>query len=170
MALRRYKITSVHDEASIRLVVIGCGPCILALPSGLVRGILTRQEAGTSETISFAGGTYTATDLAARLGIPLGPDSFETRIILFGTGACRHAFTVDQVYELIEVGRRSVRPLPTHFRNQERIKLSGYLLYQDTIALLVNPSWLLETQSLGGGTEADRPLLQAGTAMSPIPS
>jgi hypothetical protein len=71
----------------------------------------------------------------------------DRRIILYGNGTCFRAFAVDQVFELIDTNRTDLRPLPVQFRSAERTRLSGYLLYKNTIALLVNPLWLLETNN-----------------------
>jgi hypothetical protein len=151
MALR-HNSTVVPVDATIRFLITACGPCLLAFSADWIRGILTQEEAGFSPTVLSAGVAYPVTSLADRLRIPSGTNSVDTRLILCGNGTWGHAFIVDRVLELIDVDRTAPRPLPTHFHGSERTKLSGYLMYQDTMVLIVNTLWLLET-----GVRMDRP-------------
>jgi len=145
MALRGYKPAATVIESAVRFLIAGCGPYVLAFPAGWVRGILTPEEAGSGQAIWSAGSNYPLTDLAQRLFVSPKKESMDRRVILYGNGTCFRAFAVDEVVELIDTNRTDLRPLPVQFRSAERTRLSGYLLYKHTIALLVNPLWLLET-------------------------
>lgn len=147
MALRGYNPTAIATEPTVRFLITACGPCMLAFPAAWVRGILTLEEAGSGQAVSSAGATYPFTNLADRLRLPPSLESAGTRVILYGNGTCARAFTVDEVVELIDTDRRHVRPLPVQFKNGERTRLSGFLLYGNTVALIVNPLWLLETDT-----------------------
>jgi hypothetical protein len=144
MALRGHNVMVAPIESTVRFLVTVCGPCILAFPADWVRGILTQEEAGHGQTVSSAGVTYPITGFAERLGIPPGVPSAETRLILCGNGICARALIVDRVVGLIDMDWAALRPLPAQFRGSERTKLSGYLLYEDAMVLVVNPAWLLE--------------------------
>lgn len=148
MTLRGHNVMVAPVESTVRFLVTVCGPYLLAFPADWVRGILTREEAGYGQTVSSAGVTYPLTGFAERLGIPPGVPSAETRLILYGNGICARAFTVDRVVELIDMDRAALRPLPAQFRGSERTKLSGYLLYEDAMVLVVNPAWLLEIDAV----------------------
>lgn len=145
MALRGSNTTTMTAEPAVRFLITACRPCVLAFPAAWVRGILTLEEAGSGQTVSSAGATYPLTDLADRLRLLPSLESADTRVILYGNGTCTRAFTVDEVVELIDIDRRHVRPLPVQFKNGERTRLSGLLLHRHTVALIVNPLWLLET-------------------------
>jgi hypothetical protein len=148
MALRGHKAaTAAASESAIRFLIAGCGPCVLAFPAAWVRGILTPEEAGRGQDISWAGAVYPLTNLANRLFLSPQLESTDRRVILYGNGPCLRAFVVDHVFELIDMGRAAMRPLPVQFRSDERTRLSGYLLYRKSIALIVNPLWLLETDA-----------------------
>jgi hypothetical protein len=144
MPLRGHNIATAPVEPTIRFLIVTCTPCTFTFPADWIRGILTRQEAGSADTVSAAGVTYPLTSLAQRFRLPLYPDSTDTRLILCGKKGHAQAFPVDKVIELIDLDRRDVRALPAQFRGQERIRLSGYFLYHDTVALIVNPLWLLD--------------------------
>ncbi|MGH7258402.1 MAG: chemotaxis protein CheW [Nitrospiraceae bacterium] len=147
MALRGYKAAATARDTQIRCLVMACGRCVLAVPADWVRSILTQEEAGYAETISSGGVAYTVTDLAGRLRLPSLTASSETRIILYGNENRVCAFAVDRVLELVEPERHELQPLPTQFRNAERHRLAGFFLYRETMALIVNPGWILEVGS-----------------------
>ncbi|HJR75857.1 MAG TPA: chemotaxis protein CheW [Nitrospiraceae bacterium] len=133
---------------------------MLGFPAEWIRGILTRKEAGSGQTVSSAGATYRLTSLVDRLRLPPRADSADTRIILYGNGICARAFLVDTVVELTDVDRRDLRPMPVHFRSAERTRLDGLLLYGSTVVLMVNPVWLLETDNRMDALESRMMLLQ----------
>jgi hypothetical protein len=147
MALRGHNPTAIAAEPTVRFLITACKPCRLAFPAAWVRGILTPEEAGSEQAVLSAGATYQFTDLADRLRLPPSLDPAGMRVILYGNGTCARAFTVDEVIELIDTDPRHVRRLPAQFRNAERTRLSGFLLYANTMALIVNPLWLLETDA-----------------------
>jgi len=163
MALRGYKAATTARDTQIRCLVMACGPCVLAIPADWVRSILTREEVGYGETVSSGGVAYSMTDLTGHLRLPSLTPSSETRIILYGNENRVCAFAVDRVLELVEPERHEVRPLPTQFRHAERNRLAGFFLYRETMALIVNPGWLLEVGSqpsashLSGGLEGHWP-------------
>jgi hypothetical protein len=145
MALRSHKPTARAVESAVRFLIAGCGSYVLAFPAGWVRGILTSEEAGPGHEVRWAGASYPLTDLAYRLLLASAAESIDRRVILYGNGTCLCAFAVDRVFELIDTNRMDLRPLPVQFRGTERTRLSGILFYKNTIALIVNPLWLLET-------------------------
>jgi hypothetical protein len=147
MALRSHKPAATAIESAVRFLIAGCGPYVLAFPAGWVRGILTSEEAGPGHDVRWAGTSYRLTDLAYRLLLSSAAESIDTRVILYGNGTCHCAFVVDRVFELLDTKRTDLRPLPVQFRSTERTRLSGLLFYKSTIALIVNPLWLLETNS-----------------------
>lgn len=160
MALRGDQTTAVGSGSTLRLLMAMCGPCVLAFPADWVRGILMPAEAGEAQTIVSGGIAYPVTNLAQRLGLPTTGETAETRVILYGTGACRRAFIVDQIFEMFDATRPALKPLPRHFQREERTRLSGYLLYRDTVGFVVNPLWLLESSTHGHafGSDLDAPV------------
>ncbi len=142
------------------MVVVLCGPSLLAVPSDIVRGILEPDQAGPGPTIYAYGLTFPTTDLAAHLGLwrPSAPP--EARIILCERQPMRRAIHVDQVVSLTDVPQRAIQPLPAHFSGHERDWFAGLFVFQDQIVLLVNPVWMLRSEtlvtSLEDGTVAEQ--------------
>jgi chemotaxis signal transduction protein len=116
------------------------------------------DEALSLGTVSAGGITYPITNLALRLRIPEGRPCPGTRLVLYGSGTAVCAFIVDEIVALLETNPRTVRSLPAQFSGEERTRLSGLFLYGDTVVLMVNPSWLLESGGMTDAARSERPV------------
>lgn len=147
---------SATAGGTIPMVVVLCGPSLLALPSDIVRGILEPDQTGPGPTIYAYGVRFPTTDLAAHLGLwrPAAPP--EARVILCERQAMRRAVHVDQVVSLTDVPQHGIQPLPGHFSGHERDWFAGLFLLQERIVLLVNPVWLLRAETLVTSIEDGR--------------
>ncbi len=126
-----------------RLLVFASGAVKLALSAPLVEGMLPLGEAGIKDVVNVRGITYRVTPLAGRWeGMP-SPATPKTLLLMCGYRGQHYGFTVDQVLGLAEVAPQQVRPLPPHFVCEERTWFNGFFLFRGTIALWVNPDWLL---------------------------
>ena len=143
MALRSRtdKIAPALD--TMQVLVVACGKTYLAIPGAIVRGVVEFGEAVEARIVSLFGETCRVTDLAARLGLApvlLTPDM---RIILCGEHRARQAWRVDRTLGLEDVDMQRITPLPPHFAGVEQGWFTGLFLFRDTVALLINPGWLL---------------------------
>lgn len=118
------------------------------------------------ETAVIAVGVrYEMIDLSARLSLAADLSGPHARTVLYSYGNGRCALRVEEVLGLIDVHRADQRPLPPQFRGAERVWFAGLVLYQDTFALVLNPSWLLGTGAMPakaspGSTTAESGVLQ----------
>jgi len=126
-----------------RLLVVASGPVKLALSAPIVHGMLPLGEAGIKDVATVRGITYRVTPLAGRWDGTPSPATPKTLLLLCEYRGQHRGFTVDQVLGLIEVAPRQLRPLPSHFACEERTWFNGFFLFRGTIALWVNPDWLL---------------------------
>ncbi len=62
----------------------------------------------------------------------------------------RRAFRVHAIVGLQEVESTRIKPLLPHFIGPEREWFSGMFLFRETIALVVQPSWLLSDDRYRG--------------------
>ena len=143
MALRSRtdKIAPALD--TMQVLVVACGKTYLAIPGAIVRGVVEFGEAVEARIVSLFGEACRVTDLAARLGLApvlLTPDM---RIILCGEHRARQAWRVDRTLGLEDVDMQRITPLPPHFAGVEQNWFTGLFLFRDTVALLINPGWLL---------------------------
>jgi hypothetical protein len=143
MSLRgHHNSTNVFVETASFLVV-RLGVSYVALPADGVRGVLTREEAGSEQAVTAAGTIYQPVDLAQRLSVVADLSGREMRTVLYSNGHSYGAIRVEQVVALTDVERKDCLPLPPQFQCDERNWFGGILLYQDQLLLLVNPSWVL---------------------------
>ncbi len=136
-----------------RLLVVASGQVKLALSAPIVHGMLPLGEAGIKDVATVRGITYRVTPLAGRWDGTPPPATPKTLLLLCEYRGQHRGFTVDQVLGLIEVAPRQLRPLPSHFACEERTWFNGFFLFRGTIALWVNPDWLLAPAKSGDAAE-----------------
>jgi hypothetical protein len=143
MSLRgHHKATTVVVQTA-SLLVVRFGRLWCAVPSQGVRGVLTQQEAGRGAQVTFVGVTYQDVDLAGRLGTTLDLSDPDVRLVLYSNGQTHGAVRVEEVIGMIEVERTDCKPLPSHFRQEERSWISGTTSYRDQLVLILSPEWVL---------------------------
>jgi hypothetical protein len=145
-----------------RFLVVTCGEVNLGLPARHVRRILRLEDTKGAHGGLAIETIYRVMDLSARLEQPRTPDGANTRMILFGKLDEHYAFKVDRVQGHIDLETRDIRPLPPHFTGDERGWFTGYFLFQDTVACLVNLNWLLDRRAL---PDEQGVTIRAGTEM-----
>jgi chemotaxis signal transduction protein len=153
MSLHGQSKAAPAGETFERLLVFASGAVKLALSAPLVEGMLPLGEAGIKDVVNVRGITYRVTPLAGRWeGMP-SPATPKTLLLMCGYRGQHYGFTVDQVLGLAEVAPQQVRPLPPHFVCEERTWFNGFFLFRGTIALWVNPDWLLAPGKSAAGAE-----------------
>jgi len=143
VSLRGRTETTVRASSTTRLLVVMCAETCCALPADIIRGIITFEEAGSAEAVAALGATYPLRDMAGRFGLPHVSFAAESRIILCALGNFHKGYRVNQVLGLTDVESARIRPLPPQFSGPERKWFAGLFLFRETVALLVNPGWLL---------------------------
>jgi hypothetical protein len=128
---------------TMQVLVVACGKTYLAIPGAIVRGVVEFGEAVEARIVSLFGEACRVTDLAARLGLPPAVLTPDMRIILCGEHRARQAWRVDRTLGLEDVNMQRITPLPPHFVGVEQSWFTGLFLFRDTVALLINPGWLL---------------------------
>lgn len=155
MSLRGHFKAAVATHQAASFLVVRYGTRYCALPSDGVRGVLTKEEAGVGQAVSWVGTTYQSVDLARLLSTTLDTASPDMRTVLFSSGHSHGAIRVDEVIGLVDVDRIQCRPLPPHFQSEERTWVAGMIFYRDELALVLNPEWVLgelgEVVSTGAG-------------------
>ncbi|MGH7255455.1 MAG: chemotaxis protein CheW [Nitrospirales bacterium] len=136
----------VHGRQVV--VVVASGETWFALPADILRGIVRPEEAAAR-----VGGPCPLIDLASRFHLPPSGLSTDSRVLLCGTTDVDQAVRVDQVVGLSDVEDLRIDPLPPQFSGAEREWFLGLFPFRDSIALVVNPDWLL---SEGGGLSLAR--------------
>ncbi|HEV8242380.1 MAG TPA: chemotaxis protein CheW [Nitrospirales bacterium] len=144
--------TEAATEVVERLLVVTSGPMTVALAAPLIEDILPPEESGAAMVVTDHEVTYRVSDLASLLGQAPEPNTSDSRVILCGYGNRHRGFRVDRLLGPTDVDPRHIHSLPPHFTGEERAWFKGFFLFQDTIALLVNPDWLFNHE-----TDAEAP-------------
>jgi hypothetical protein len=140
MSLRgaRREQASVAVDARQCLVTIRNGTHF-AFPAEIVRGLDRASElrdSGNDKT------SVPGTDLMCHFP-GIAASGSPGREVLCGYQTAQQAVLVDEIIGLTEVSKDQIRPLPAQFTGPERRWFSGLFLFRDTVALLINPEWLL---------------------------
>ena len=143
MSLRGHNRATTATVQTASLLVVRFGKNLYALPSAGVRGVFTREEVGSGHTVTAVGITYHDVDLAGRLATALDLSHPEMRVVLYSNGQTHGVICVEEVIGMIEVERVECRPLPPHFRQDERVWISGMTFYQERLVLILSPEWIL---------------------------
>ncbi len=123
-------------------LLVVCDKTYLALPAGMIRGIIKRDDADKVDALAMLEVHTRIMDLTERLGLASSPSS-EARILVCGGEPLRRAFLVTAIVGLEDIESATITPLLPHFTGPERQWFSGMFLYRESVALVLNPSWLL---------------------------
>lgn len=155
------------DVASFLLVT--CTHTYIAIPAGIIRGIVKPDDDGKDDALAVLGAHTDVTDLTDRFGASSSSFSSEARIIVCGTHNARRAFRVHAIVGLEDVESTKIKPLLPHFIGPEREWFSGMFLFRETIALVVQPSWLLSDDRQRGGLLGRQSAVEPEQAPFPAP-
>jgi chemotaxis signal transduction protein len=144
MAFRQRVTAPTADAQTARFLVVRLHRTYLAIWAESVRGVFTERECDVEQEIVLLGERYTPMSLAARFRLPEPLHTPDTRTVLCSRDRWRCATSVDQVIGLTDIRREHILPLPRLFSGEERVWFRGLFLFQDAIALLVNPDWLVQ--------------------------
>ena len=178
MSLRGRREQVAPALGAMQVLVVACGKTYLAIPGAIVRGVVEFGDAVEARIVSLFGEACRITDLAARLGLPPVALTPDMRIILCGEHRARQAWRVDRTLGLEDVDLQRITPLPPHFAGVEQNWFTGLFLFRDTVALLINPGWLLsqtmdvfvaKTLAEGAALEEQHVLAQAPAAPPETP-
>lgn len=149
MSLRGRHARATSLAPTVRFLVVTVGGTHLALHADRVQGLLTVEEAASAESLTIQGVAYAGIDLATRFQLPADTDGPETRVVLLSNGAARGNIRVAQVHGLKELEQSQVLPLPRHFHGEEQMWYQGMVLFEESVAVVLNPAWLM--QGCGAG-------------------
>lgn len=143
MSLRGHNLGDAAQVPTERYLIVSIDAQRFALSADLIQGLLTPEESRSRGALAVQGQDYIPLNLAARLGLADAGDGSESRIVLVARAGICACIRVERVHGLVELERRSVRPLPAQFRGDERTWYRGLILFDDGVAISLNSDWLL---------------------------
>ncbi len=143
----REPMTRIVSPASpSRFLILLLGGRYLALDAESIQGALTIKEVGSLDAPTIHGRVYRAINLADRLRISNNQGTANSRIVLLSERGVQGSIRVTSVQGWLELHPTQVLPLPPHFRGPERRWYRGMILFEKSIALVLNTSWVLDEQ------------------------
>ena len=144
MSLRGGMATAASATSQSQVLVTMFGQTRLAFPVESIRGTLPHGVRDHQNTVSAYGLEFPLINLRDRFNLSRSDTQEKTQIILCASGEALGAIEVDDILGLVKLVRSQIRPLPAHFAGPEREWFQGLFFYQDTVALLISPAWLLQ--------------------------
>ena len=132
-------------------VVVTIGARLFAVDAHSFKGELIAEEAPDT-VVSIDGTIYPALALADRLEVAPNVDSVDRRVILLAHQDRCGCIGVDRVHGQVAYQMSEVVPLPLHFRGIEREWYQGLILFQNSVAVILNLSSVLRENQSDPGT------------------
>jgi chemotaxis signal transduction protein len=146
----REPMTGTSSPASpSRFLIVTVGGRYLALDAESIQGVLTIEEAGYVEDPTIHAMVHRAINLADRLNVSNDQGGANTRVVLLSEREACGSIRVTTVQGLLELQQSQVLPLPQQFRGPERHWYRGMILFANSVALVLNITWVLDEQVSG---------------------
>jgi chemotaxis signal transduction protein len=140
-------MTGISSPAtSSRFLIVLLGGRYLALDAESIQEVLTLDEVGSLGDPTIHGLVYRAINLADRLRISNNHGTATNRIVLLSERGVQGSIRVTTVQGWLELHPSQILPLPPQFRGPERRWYRGMILFENSIALVLNTSWVLDVQ------------------------
>ncbi|MGB4067496.1 MAG: chemotaxis protein CheW [Nitrospira sp.] len=140
-------MTGISSPASpSRFLIVLFSGRYLALDAESIQGVLTIEEVGSLDDPTIHGLVYRAINLADRLRILNNQGSAHSRIVLLSERGVQGSIRVTTVQGWLELQPSQVLPLSPQFCGPERRWYRGMILFEQSIALVLNTSWVLDEQ------------------------
>jgi CheW-like domain len=163
-------MTGISLSASpSRFLIVLFGGRYFALDAESIQGVVTLEEVGSLDDPTIHGLVYKAINLADRLKILNNQGSAHSRIVLLSERGVQGSIRVTTVQGWLELHPSQVLPLSAQFCGPEQRWYRGMILFEKSIALVLNTSWVLDEQVASvedSGGQGNIPRLVAAPKMS----
>ena len=137
------------------VVIVTLGQRLFAIDAGNVEGFMDTSDVVSSPVPTCEGAGYHMIDLAGRLALPSTQLRRSGQLVLLTYDSMRGSLAVERVHGRMSLLPSQIFPLPPHFQGAERDWYRGLILFEGTVAVILNPNWLF--QGLAGGRQTDDP-------------
>lgn len=135
---------SAPATSSLRhFIIVTIGRRYLAFEAGFTKALLTVQELERSENPGRRGVVDRTVDLIMQLNLTDVPIRPETPVVMLADQGIQCSIRVSHIHGRVEVQPSQILPLPAQFSNVERQWYRGMILFEKSIALILNPTWVL---------------------------
>lgn len=127
----------------------------LAFEAELIQGVLTNEDVECLQSPVVEGVPYRVIDLVVRLNLPSERLRERGEVVLLAHGKSRGSVRVQKVHGILEIQRSQVLPLPLQFRGLERRWYRGMILFNRSVAFVLDTAWVFEGPIEGLGAMAE---------------
>jgi chemotaxis signal transduction protein len=144
MDIQKQRVSTPSDPSPLRFVMVTISGRYLAVNAGSVEGVVTLRELERHGNSTIRDVVDRTGDLIVRLGISGDSTHPKTRTLLLTDRGMRGSIRVSEVLGLLQVHQSQVLPLPAQFSGVERGWYQGMILFEKSVAMILNPTWILE--------------------------
>lgn len=151
MSIQEQSVSAPAASSSRRFLIVTISGRYLAVDAGSVEGVMTIAELEQSEDPATQGVIERTVSLVTQLGSSDVPTHPTTRVVLLTDREMRGSIRVSDVHGILDIQQSQILPLPPQFSGVERHWYRGMILFEKSIAMILNPTWVLE---IHGGADA----------------
>jgi len=159
MSIQEQGASAPSGSSLQRFLIVTISGRYLALDAGSVEGVLTIAELEKSEDLTMQGVVERTVSLVMQLGNADVPTHPTTRAVLLTDRRTRGSVRVSDVHGMLEIQQSQILPLPPQFSGVERDWYQGMILFEKSVAMILNPAWVLAAHvesDVGQGRETPR--------------
>lgn len=124
-------------------IIVTIGRRYLAFEAGCIKGVLTVEELDCGEDPAIQRAVDRTVDLIMQLNLADVPACPNTPVVLLADQGIQCSIRVSQIPGRLEIQPSQILPLPAQFNGVERHWYRGVILFEKSIALILNPIWVL---------------------------
>lgn len=130
-----------------QFVIVTLERRLFAIDAAAVQGIMDAPEVAHHPAPEFQGALYQVIDLTSRLATKGSREQRSSQLVLLLRDRMRGSVGVEQVHGRMDLQESQILPLPPHFQGAERDWYRGIILFENSIVLILNLSWVLNNAS-----------------------
>jgi hypothetical protein len=158
MSIQEKGVSAPSASSLGRFLIVTISGRYLAVDAGSVEGVLTIKESESGEDLAIHSVVDRTVSLAMQLGSSDVPKHPTTRVVLLTDRGTRGSIRVNDVHGILEIQQSQILPLPAHFSGVERHWYRGMILFEKSIAMILNMTWVLEMHGrVEAGQERETP-------------
>jgi chemotaxis signal transduction protein len=156
MSIQEQGASAPSASSLRRFLIVTISGRYLALDAEFVERVLTIAELEKREDPTIQGVVERTGSLVMQLGNAAVPTHPTTRVVLLTDRRTRGSVRVSDVHGMLEIQQSQILPLSLQFSGVERDWYRGMILFEKSVAMILNPAWVLEAHEgsdVGQGRE-----------------
>lgn len=128
----------------LRVLIVTMSERYLAFDAECVTGVVTTEDRERGDDLAMEEVVDKTDELTVQLKMTKAPTYAPRPVVLLTNRGFRYSVRVDHVHGLLEIHPSQILLLPAQFSNVERHWYRGMILFEKSVAMMLNPMWLPE--------------------------